>query len=185
MLRGDRDRDRETRRRSLQIAAVILLPVVAAMAWQYRPLNSTERLLVGRWRAPTEDLDWSYPTSMPGGHLEVIHFTADRRYWYRGDFLAPIEAGSWRVAGSSLCLDQDEVGPWSYDRLIVVAKKLFGQFPRRRLYHLILASPPVAFHMESPLHSVYWTQDTDSRDVPLVDELSPSDAPAPVGSPTR
>lgn len=174
-----------SRRRRLWLAVAVLLPVVGAMAWQYRPLNVTERLLVGLWKAPTEDLDEPFPVPAPRRHLEAIRFTADRRYRHRGDFLLPLETGAWRVTGSSLYLDPDPAGPWSYDRLVVATKKLLGRHPGRRVYRLILASPPVAFHMESPSHSVYWTQDTEGRGAPLVGEPSASGEPVDVGLPTR
>jgi len=65
------------------VLAVLLLVVGGPIAWQFRPLNTAEKALVGRWTIT--------------GPQEAIEFRPDRRFLLRG-----IPAGSWSASETSL-----------------------------------------------------------------------------------
>lgn len=84
------------------VFATILLLIVGAVGWAFRPLNATEKALIGRWRMTDAAVDGA-AESRP-----------DRRCQLRG-----FPAGTWRTSGTRLFIRfplplNDLAGrPWS------------------------------------------------------------------------
>ncbi len=78
----------------IMLAAVVLF-ASPPLAWQYRPLNATERRLVGTWITPQTD--------------EIYVFTSDRRFRYSLGVRprSTILEGSWRCSGDRIDLHSD------------------------------------------------------------------------------
>lgn len=85
------------------VISVIVLVVGVPLAWKFRPLNATERKLLGTWE------------SSPKNRLS---FHADRRFYLSGatpgdpvseeakSFIPPLEfGGTWTASGNSLYRD--------------------------------------------------------------------------------
>jgi hypothetical protein len=94
---------------------------VSPIAWHFRPLTATERLLLGSWRnrGPTTGV--------------VVIFTADRRYQSRltagGPGSGPriLETGSWRASGTDFIFRADPTLPLSWNTLSAHLNRLvFG-----------------------------------------------------------
>lgn len=87
------------------ILAVLLLLVGAPIAWRLRPLNETERSVIGTWRCE-HDYAIDYET-----------FTSDRRLTIRTDNFATGDSetvtGTWYAANGVLYTSIDRFGPWT------------------------------------------------------------------------
>ena len=70
------------------VLAVGMLLVGGQLAWRFRPLNATEKLLVGKWGGTNPD-------------VVVYHFHRDRR------FTSLTTSGSWRASPGLLTLERD------------------------------------------------------------------------------
>lgn len=77
------------------VLAVVVLFAGPPLAWRYRPLNATERRLVGTWITPQA--------------LEVYRFTPDRRFQYTWvtQTNSPKMEGSWRCSADRIHLQSD------------------------------------------------------------------------------
>jgi hypothetical protein len=91
------------RRRHLVLLAVVLL-IGAPIAWRYRPLNETERKLIGFWRDPNV---------LNVSAISLFHLTEDRRvdaaYGVRGSWSASrnqitVRFPRYATTGSSLSM---------------------------------------------------------------------------------
>ena len=92
----------------LVVAAVMLLIVAFPVAWMFRPLNATERAILGTWR-----LDASRAADVR------LTFTSDRRFTRQTGFAVRLTngfnvlsetSGRWRVRGDSIL--RDNTGAW-------------------------------------------------------------------------
>lgn len=103
------------RRRRWPYVVVLLILVVGGFpfAWRYRPLNSTERRLVGGWSSPAPD----EPPQMGYKPSKMLHFfKADRTYvsLLESRLMEPPDSakvireragmGTWYCSGSTLTL---------------------------------------------------------------------------------
>lgn len=100
--------------------AFVLCLVGGPLAWQLRPLNATERALVGTWDCDKRTMDEG-----------TLTFTSNRRYTQQmGRLVIP---GSWRVVDGALVLRSDPVPPpttvWSrlLSRLSPFVERWHGQ----------------------------------------------------------
>ncbi len=78
------------------ILAAVLLFVGGPVAWQYRPLNATEKALVGVWRG-------GWPT------ITELTFSPDRRYRrliVRNQDRWPLSGGAWHAADQQISMKQ-------------------------------------------------------------------------------
>ena len=77
------------------VLTALLLFAGPPIAWRYRPLNATERRLVGTWILPDT--------------RECYVFTADRRfqYFWGGEPRSPKLEGSWRCSADRLHMHSD------------------------------------------------------------------------------
>lgn len=79
-----------TRRRWLVGVTAAFVPVVGVMlAWPFRPLNGTERQLVGTWL-------------LLGDRPQFLRFTVDRRLRYAGGSQPFEEIGTWSAGERGL-----------------------------------------------------------------------------------
>lgn len=105
--------------------AVVLLCVSGSLAWRYRPLNRTERALLGKWR-PDE-------FSRTANPADRITLTADRRFVWRMDdsgtaIRVPFTYGCWSASNQGLFFKLDSPKPSSVaDRIRNVVTRVFDQ----------------------------------------------------------
>ena len=78
------------------VLGLLLLVIGVPIAWRFRPLNSEEKRLVGRWRSePTFD----------GAAIVAYHFADSRRYTFSGVFRE--ESGTWQMSEGVLTFQPD------------------------------------------------------------------------------
>lgn len=78
--------------------ATVLLLVGGPLAWQFRPLNETERALIGKWRGGDPKGDWQVE----------VHLEANRRFrtTLRGSDTGAA-TGPWTAQGSTIQFKAD------------------------------------------------------------------------------
>ena len=117
-----------TRRRWLVRVTVFLVLMVGVMlAWPFRPLNGTERRLVGAWH-------------LLGDRPQFLRFTADRRLRYAGGSEPFEEIGTWSAAESGLEIrfhaDQARIAKQGWlARLEELCGRLRGRKPSVLKFH--------------------------------------------------
>ncbi len=105
--------------------AVVLLCAIAPLVWRYRPLNQTERALLGTWK-PDE-------FSRTANPADRITLTADRRFVWRMDdsgtaIRVPFTYGCWSASNEGLFFKLDSPKPTSVaDRIRNVVTRVFDQ----------------------------------------------------------
>lgn len=99
---GSRSSVRTARRWMIRLAIMLVALVALRVAWHHRPLNETERKLVGSWRIQTQG--WSISSRAT--------LTADRRYKSIPDSADPqvVGTGSWSASGETFSMRPDI--PW-------------------------------------------------------------------------
>ncbi len=118
------------------LAAVVLL-IGGPVAWSYRPLNSVERAVVGRW--------WDRD------YRGMIELGADRRFQANvSSARLSLREGSWRASGTSIDLSEDRPDlirgslPWTM---------------RLRSYLSSFSTPPTQLRLDGP--DRLWLADED------------------------
>lgn len=89
------------------IAGAVLLLVAGPIAWSFRPLNTVERRLLGKWRSPTSDPSISV----------TYTFTPDRRAVFDTGFGLPPLHGTWSASSSGLLMSFEGPAPKSWTGL--------------------------------------------------------------------
>lgn len=104
--------------------------VVAFLAWNFRPLNATERQLVGTWRMQTAQ--WSMPPSR-------VTLATDRRYLVHATpGRPPVCAGMWSGSGNRFVLRPHR--PMSWQGLRGLLFEILQPEPNRRDVELKILS---------------------------------------------
>lgn len=106
------------------LAAVVLIVVGGPLAWRFRPLNQTERSIIGTWRCDNVH--------------EVIYqtYTTDRRLTIRTESLSTSDTetatGRWYAADGVLYTSIDPLGPWTPSHLLSRITTLLQRESRSR-----------------------------------------------------
>lgn len=111
------------------VLAVLLLLVAGPLAWKYRPLNATERKLVGVWAVaskPEQKIRFS-PSRRIGNNMHsTTSLATGVETTEFGDFQ---DFGTWAASSDGVRFDPDPEfmppQPWS-ERVQVVFLRLFG-----------------------------------------------------------
>lgn len=95
--------------------AVVALVVGGLLAWRFRPLNGTERALVGKWK----------------GDYGEVTFRSNRRFEAGDEAFGegPDETGTWSATEDQLLIDLDVPGPLTWGKLWQQARSFFRSGP--------------------------------------------------------
>lgn len=120
------------RRWPLWLLAVVLLLIAGPIAWRWRPLNATERALLGTWRIAQPNVSGAAFSSLD------TTYTADRRWVIRNPAHRPLPgrpapaplSGTWSAVDGRLSYGTDSRTPLSWRTpLAYLRRSILGQGP--------------------------------------------------------
>lgn len=114
---------RSRRRWWCTTAIVALILASAVIAWIFRPLNTTERSLVGTWEIPDPERTWNE---------QILILRRDRAFVLTER--SGQQAGTWSAGGLRVELHYQPDDPEMWDRFIARARDLWEGRTRSRRF---------------------------------------------------